>query len=219
MGGRWWDCIALELQITLGEGICPKLFWAGPFQRWTYKQSVGQTVLWHSPYGKAGLPPTNIKGCQGFYLCRKNVDAHTIVMTAHWSWTTTEAEGKWRTHWDRCKPSWHKEVLTLFLKLPFDDFGPPSVPKAPSIQKPADLRQRLFPCVWRPPTCCKAAKRCWHFLQSWQCGWEAFSWPWNVLRAPSICRELGAVTEDGAARFKTLMRFNIWDHCNNECLC
>lgn len=29
-------------------------------------ESVGQTVLRHSPYGKAGLPPTNIKGCQLF---------------------------------------------------------------------------------------------------------------------------------------------------------
>lgn len=202
-------------------------------------ESVGQTVLRHSPYGKAGPPLTDTTGCQlichvlsrSFWMCslynRKDVE----VVTAHRSWTTCQAKGKWRTPsvigatqlahdsstpTPATKPPRSDEIVSqvAFCRWIWATLSIPTVWK-----KPAELRQQLLPCVWRPPTCCKAAKRCWHFLQSWQCGREAFSWPGNVSQAPSICWEPGAVTEDGAALFKTLMRFNIRDHCNNECLC
>ncbi len=197
-------------------------------------ESVGQTVLRHSPYGKAGPPLTDTTGCQlichvlsrSFWMCslynRKDVE----VMTAHRSWTTCQAKGKWRTPSviDATQLAHDSSTPTPAAKKWWDCFssclltlnlGHPQYSNSLKKTKTAELRQQLLPCVWRPPTCCKAAKRCWRFLQSWHCGREAFSWPRNVSQAPSICWEPGTVTEDGAARFKTLVRFNIRDHCNN----
>lgn len=117
IGGRWWDCIALELQITLGEGICPKLFWAGPFQHWTDIQKVlgkqycgilhmerldsHQQTLRDVSYSVTCRQycfvcvASNVeKKCRSPHICQ--------VMTAHRSWTATEAEGKWHTQCDRC---------------------------------------------------------------------------------------------------------------------
>lgn len=200
-------------------------------------ESVGQTVLWHSPYGKAGPPLTDMMGhdvichmlSRSFWMC--SLYNRKEVMTAHRSWSTCQAKGKCRTisgigarpastwwqYTHPCNKATKKGSHCFSGCLPFDaEFGPPSAFQ--QFEKTCWTQTNFYHVFEDLPPAARLPRGADISSRAGGVGERLSPGP-GMCHKLSICWELGAVTEDGAARFKTLMRFNIRDHCNNECLC